>query len=451
MALLLGCACVSSFIRMALQISRILHAGYLFKHNQTQVAFDPIFENPFSQNCYAFPEIAFDVAEIKKLKLDAVFISHYHDDHCSLESLNLLNRHTPIYLYCVFEEMFDMIRELGFTKVYSLEIDQKVTIGAIEIVPRRALDADVDSIFHIHTEGLNILNVVDSWMDEETLRLLAGTKWDLILWPFQTMRELEVLAPSQAGPSMPELPEEWLQQLTILNPKYLIPSSCQFLQEQWSWYNHAFFPITYKYFAEEIAKILPQTKVIRLNPGKSVVLEASELQYKNPLPWIRPIGEQDVDYHFTPQLAPPTTAEIAKHFSSLTHQQTQDVIDFCENGLIEKFNSLEDREDPDFNNPRVWRLSLFDNKGQETHFFYNVCKGKIERIKFSESSDWTTEVPLTKIYGALKNGESLTSMYVRIHNPPFEDIIEDPLIRSLFTGVFGAYQQAQLRRIKNQS
>ena len=101
-----------------IKISRILHAGYIFEHElnheSDRIAFDPIFENPFSQNCHAFPPVKFDYAEIRKQKFAAVFISHYHDDHCSFDSLDLLDRNTPIYIYCVFDEMFSMLKELGF-------------------------------------------------------------------------------------------------------------------------------------------------------------------------------------------------------------------------------------------------------------------------------------------------------------------------------------------------
>ena len=54
-------------------------------------------------------------------------------------------------------------------------------------------------------------------------------------------------------------------------------------------------------------------------------------------------------------------------------------------------------------------------------------------------------------------GESLTSMYVRINDAVFDadterdlaeaDVVDDPLIRSLFSDGFGAYQRAQLRRL----
>src|SRR5471032_237179 len=152
---------------MTLRISRILHAGYVFECEGTLIAFDPIFENPFSRNCHAFPDVRFDHAQIRGMKPDAVFISHFHDDHCSMESLDLLDRDTPIYLYCLFDELFAMIRELGFVNVLPLKVDAPVQVGAIEVIPRKALDSDVDSMFHIRAAGLNVLNVVDSWMDRK--------------------------------------------------------------------------------------------------------------------------------------------------------------------------------------------------------------------------------------------------------------------------------------------
>jgi metal-dependent hydrolase (beta-lactamase superfamily II) len=86
----------------------------------TRIAFDTIFENPFSRNCHAFPDVRFDHEQIRRQRFDAVFISHFHDDHCSLESLDLLDRATPLYIYCIFEELFDMVRQLGFVHVQPL-------------------------------------------------------------------------------------------------------------------------------------------------------------------------------------------------------------------------------------------------------------------------------------------------------------------------------------------
>jgi L-ascorbate metabolism protein UlaG (beta-lactamase superfamily) len=441
----------------SLTISRILHAGYVFESGGTRIAFDTIFENPFSRNCHAFPDVRFDHAQIRRQHFDAVFISHFHDDHCSLESLDLLDRATPLYIYCLFEELFEMVRQLGFTRVHALRLDDPVEVGAFRVVPREAMDADVDSMFQVKAAGLNVLNVVDSWIDDATLAKLAGEgPWDMVLWPFQTMRELEVLTPSRAVAAPPELPEEWLAQLRALKPRYIVPSSCQFLQEPWSWYNRAFFPISYAQFAREVGAALPDAQVVRLDPSVSVRLDATSLRPAPPLGWVIPVGSQEVDYVYEGNAAPPSTAEIARHFAPLTDQQQARVMAFCREELIEKYGETEAASDY-FERPRIWQLSVYDHAGQRTRFRYRLDAGGASHDEGGAPLGWTTDVPAAKLYAALELGESLTSMYMRINDAVFDadierelaraEVVDDPLIRCLFGESFGAYQAAQLRRL----
>jgi hypothetical protein len=433
----------------AMKISRILHAGYVFESGATQILFDPVFENPFSRNCHAFPDARFDLAQVRQLRPDAVFISHFHDDHCSMESLDLLDRATPIYLYCVFDELFAMIRALGFADVQPLAVDTPVSIGAFEVIPRRALDADVDSMFQIRAEGLNVLNVVDAWMDPETLEQLKPyAPWDMVLWPFQTMREVDVIAPSRAARGPVALPEEWPQQLQTLAPRYVVPSSCQFQQEPWSWYNRAMFPITYQRFAQEVGEWLPSAQVVRLNPSVSVLLTADGLTPAAPLPWVLPVGDQDIDFHYDENIVPPATADIARHFAPLTAEQAALALDFCRTGLIERYEEMELPDDSYFATPCVWQLSVYDHAGGLQQFRYRVHGDSIALVGDEEAPTWTTEIPLAKLYAGLALGESLTSMYMRIAGAPEDaDIVDDPLIRCLFNDAIGAYQAAQLRRL----
>lgn len=445
---------------MSLKISRILHAGYLFESNDHKIIFDPIFENPFSRNCFAFPSVEFDYEEIICLHLDAIFISHFHDDHCSLESLNFLNRETPVYLYCVFDELAAMIKQLGFTSVYRIQIDSPIQVGPFEVIPRKALDEDVDSIFHIKVDDLNILNVVDSWIAPSALKQLQQTaRWDLILWPFQTMREIEVIAPSRAAPPSERLPEEWIEQLTSLNPKWIVPSSCQFILEDWSWYNQAFFPLSYRQFKKEIAEALPQTQVVRLNPSVSIELDNTKCEICAPLSWVHPVGNQDVDYIYNPHIIPTSTSEIAMRFEPLDELKTERVFRYCQQEICDIYNELDLAIDDYFHQPRDWRLSVYNHQGHPTHFYYRLKKSNLKPISETETRlAWTTEVPIFKLHAALENGESLTSMYVRVNDFVFDnkiekevcnaDIVEDPLIRCLFTGRFGAYQTAQLGLLK---
>ncbi|HEX5345311.1 MAG TPA: MBL fold metallo-hydrolase [Duganella sp.] len=433
-----------------MKISRILHAGYVFESGGTQIVFDPVFENPFSRNCHAYPDVRFDLARVRALRPDAVFISHFHDDHCSLESLDLLDRTAPIYLYCLFDELFAMIRELGFTDVRPLALDVPVLVGDFEVIPRRALEADVDSMFQIRAEGLNVLNVVDSWMDPVTLEQLKPyAPWDMVLWPFQTMREVDVIAPSRAERGPVALPEDWPEQLQALAPRYVVPSSCQFRQEPWSWYNHALFPVTYRQFAQAVGEWLPEAQVVRLNPSVAVELTADALTPAAPLPWVQPVGEQDVDYEYDPDIVPPPTADIARHFAALSHEQTAQVQAFCREGLIGRYEAMELPEDSYFATPCVWQLSVYDHEGSAQHYRYRIHGDSIAATGDEEAPSWRTEIPAAKLYAGLALGESLTSMYMRIEGAPEDaDIVDDPLIRTLFDNAFAAYQAAQLRRIK---
>lgn len=434
---------------MSLKISRILHAGYIFTKDQTNIVFDPIFENPFSVNCYAFPSVIFDLEAIKKIRFDAVFISHYHDDHFSMESLNLIERNTPIYIYCIDEEILSIIRCLGFKNVFQLEINQVVTIDSFRVTPRQALDADVDSLLQIQVDSLNILNVVDSWIDDYTIKKLESLKpWNLILWPFQMMRELEVIAADRFEKTEVHLPHEWLEQLRVLNPENLVPSSCQFKMESWSWYNQAYFPISYKKFGIEMSLVLPETKIIKLDPSESIQWRDQKFYLTEPIPWIQVTSDKNEDYQYDPNLEPPPTQNISKLFSSLTDDQKNLVIHFCENEISERFNSLPIVADPYFHNLHIWQLKLWDENANDTVFLYQIRDARLSRIQTAtQPVSWTTELPIQKLYSAIVNGESLTSLYVRIYGSQFDDLVDDPLIRSLYTGQVASYQKAQLRKL----
>lgn len=443
---------------MPLKISRILHAGFIFEHENVSICFDPIFKNPFSSNCFAFPSVDFDEHHIKTLCFNAVFISHFHEDHCSLESLNLLDRSTPIYLYCVRDEIFEMIGQLGF-QVHRLLLDTPVSMGAFQVYPRQAYDTDVDSLFHIRLNDLNILNVVDSVISEDGLENLCREKWDLILWPFQNMLETEVLSPLRADfTCVDEIDSEKMMQLNRLNPRYVVPSSCQFAQENWSWYNHAMFPMTYSAFEVAVKTCRPECSVVRMNPGTSFWLTKNSMTPIEPLAWVRPVGNQNVDYEFCP--SPPPTSEIAIHFLPLNDEQKSRVDTFCKAEIIERLHALPPPAETYFLKPRRWQLSVYESSGKSIDYFYDLkCEtiSYIERPKDSLPPDWLTEVPAAKLFAALENGESLTSMYVRINDVRFDakieselefvDILDDPLIRALFYGSYGAYQASELKRI----
>jgi hypothetical protein len=279
----------------------------------------------------------------------------------------------------------------------------------------------------------------------------------MVLWPFQTMREIEVLAPSRAAAAPPALPEHWIAQLQALAPRYVVPSSCQFQQEPWSWYNRAFFPISYAQFAREVGAALPSTRVVRLDPSVSVRLDAASLQPAPPLDWVIPVGDQDVDYVYEGNAAPPPSAEIARRFAPLASAQMARVLAYCRAELPQQYADTEAASEY-FDQPRTWLLSVYDHEGAAIAFRYRLEAGRAALpAAEDEAPGWTTDIPAVKLYAALELGESLTSMYMRINDAVFDvqaeaaleeaDVVDDPLVRCLFGHTFGAYQAAQLKRL----
>jgi hypothetical protein len=236
-----------------------------------------------------------------------------------------------------------------------------------------------------------------------------------------------------------------------------VPSSCQFALEPWSWYNRAFFPISYARFAQEVEAALPQARVVRLDPSVSMRLDAGGLHPAPPLDWVIPVGEQDVDYVYEGNADAPHTAGIARHFPALTGAQWTRVLDFCRAGLPDKYADTEASSDY-FDRPRVWQLTIYDHAGEATRFRYRLDNGNATHAGDGAGPPgWTTDIPAAKLYAALELGESLTSMYMRINDAAFDadterdleqaDVVDDPLIRCLFSDGFGAYQRAQLGRL----
>ena len=468
------------FKTMALHIHRILHAGYLFTAGDFRLLIDPIFESPFSNNCFAYPDVKFDLAMIAQLKFSAVVISHFHDDHCSFESLRHLDRATPIYIFCRFEKMHLLLKELGFRNVQGLQLNLPVELGPFQITARRAVQSDVDSILQIEIEDLNILNVVDSEIDRPTLALLKSERpWDLILWPFQIMRETEVLDPRRAQ-DLPvrDILREMAAQIKILSPRILVPSSCQFQMEAGSWYNQSFFAVSYQEFSSAVMENLlqPGPSIVRMNPGVGYQLSSQAFVRLPNLEWAQGIGEQDLDYTYSPNFKAPPTSELARRWPALTETQRQALEEYLTVTLPLRYCEIGPPAGLYFNRTVRWELRTYDQLGQARSHWYEVREDQMKlrpapmpiispilveatrpRTE-STTAEWRTDISEYKLLSAVENGEALNSIYLRVNDCEFDhqieeklksaDVMMDPLIRCLYDGAFGSYQESQLRRIR---
>jgi len=447
---------------LSITIHRILHAGYIFDDGQTRIAFDPIVESPFSYNCYAYPHIDFDYNKLKTIRFDAIFISHYHDDHLSLKSLDYFDRRTPIYLYSDHSIFFELLAKMGFIEVYKVNLNEHIQVRNFLITAWRALEPNVDTIFQIQNNQLNILNVVDSWMDWDTHHSLSQMKWDLILWPFQVMREKEVLSPNRFKNENIDFPEVWVEQIRELKPRYIVPSSCQFQFEPWSWYNNHFFAITYNQFTQIIIENCKNTETIMISPGYGYEISENGIKQNIKLDWIINSNHSSYDYDFNTSVQPMPTSNIAQYFPQLKDDECKTVHHYCCDIVLNKFNSILKNAAENLywlNNSKIWKMIVYNHTGAEKIYYYRIADTQISFLghDFDGNIDWLTEIIEYKLFAALVNNESLTSLYIRINDCRFVDeveksledvdLLEDPLLQCLYSNDVGQYQKRQLLQI----
>lgn len=113
------------------------HQGWLFRTERACVAVDPLLCEQFGAlhglDYEVFPPRRLDLAGFPAL--DAVVLTHEHDDHFDLPSLAKLSRKIPIHLSARSSSAAHAIlRQMGF-RVVPLEPGVPVSFGDLEVIP----------------------------------------------------------------------------------------------------------------------------------------------------------------------------------------------------------------------------------------------------------------------------------------------------------------------------
>jgi L-ascorbate metabolism protein UlaG (beta-lactamase superfamily) len=118
----------------------LANEGVLIASGETRIVFDPLFRNDFGTYRLLPEELerALFAGEPPFTGLDAVFISHYHEDHFSpLDVLRLLKERGEIRLYAPAQAVMEMRRiaadnEGVFSRVTEIRLEYKDPPFAIE-------------------------------------------------------------------------------------------------------------------------------------------------------------------------------------------------------------------------------------------------------------------------------------------------------------------------------
>jgi hypothetical protein len=113
------------------------HQGWLFQSKTSCFLVDPLLCEDFGQahalNYRVYPPRIFKFGEFPRL--DAVVLTHEHDDHFDIPSLALLERSVPVFLSSRSSTAAqEILREMGFT-VHPLFPGQSLRFGDLEFTP----------------------------------------------------------------------------------------------------------------------------------------------------------------------------------------------------------------------------------------------------------------------------------------------------------------------------
>lgn len=113
------------------------HQGWYLATERTRVLIDPLLREDFGHagrsGFRVFPPRAFDLSALTPI--DAVLLTHEHDDHFDLPSLCMLDRRIPLFLPARSSAAaHTILGELGFT-VHRVYPGQALAVGDLRVLP----------------------------------------------------------------------------------------------------------------------------------------------------------------------------------------------------------------------------------------------------------------------------------------------------------------------------
>ncbi|KIG14882.1 metallo-beta-lactamase family protein [Enhygromyxa salina] len=306
------------------------HQGWLIETATTNVLLDPLLGDRFGHGGLVgevYPPREFDFAAFPPI--DAVLLSHEHDDHFDLPSLDRLDRDIPIYLSSRSSiAASELLSHMGFAAVRPLEPESSLELGELRVLSfcadhRGGRQADEWDVFPLliqdrggHGSLFTSIDVRPRDADLSRLRALGSAG----VWAvanncsrasFQELRSLprvnqsteapasgrEALAraearaensrarePVNSGPPDPSLDDTPAlaraleRRHALLAASWGAPLATLICGGGWSfdraraWMNHHLFPIDSQRLASALAELTGSGRVSAPIPGHSVVM-----------------------------------------------------------------------------------------------------------------------------------------------------------------------------------
>lgn len=407
-----------------MNIEYICHASLLIETADLRIATDPWFAGP--ANCrqwYVFPK---PVNQDKIRDVEAIFISHGHEDHLHEESLRQMPKDAVVYYpYSFFGGAKEYIESLGFGTVNEAVTFRKLSVSS-ETTVTFILNSH-DSIIVVESGGQVLVNINDALHSypEKVINYYVDAinqRWPKIDYVFcgfggssyfpNTMHisgkdDIEIgLAREQL------FVHNFCKIVHDLNPRIAVPFAADFvlLDDSQRWINEVRFPRTKigeyyeKYFSngEDGPVIHVMFSGDRIEEGELVQsspyhldLTDGDLAHLIEEQYASEIGEREhvrtVDEAKAEQLVEKIAANVRKRMTLYKHGELKDLKFLLHlTDVVERFYY---HIEFDRGEPRVWRSESPDDD------FLLTMKLSSEVLEYAIGSDWGADV-ISVGYGA---------------------------------------------------